>query len=105
MWHTKNAFFPEMQFWSHCYTVVSYQALFRLSVYKIPAVYLSGAKNVCFARYATLVPLLIVKMQNRCSLEDSPYMFYLYKLIAWMLSDMTLIFSRDIFVKHILYVF
>ena len=48
MWHAKNAFFREMQFWSHCYTVVSYQALFRLSVYKIPAVYLSGAKNVCF---------------------------------------------------------
>ena len=44
----KSAFFREMQFWSHCYTVVSYQALFRLSVYKIPAVYLSGAKNVCF---------------------------------------------------------
>ena len=44
----KNAFFREMQFWLHCYTVVSYQALFRLSVYKIPAVYLSGAKNVCF---------------------------------------------------------
>ena len=42
----KNAFFREMQFWLHCYTVVSY--LFRLSVYKIPAVYLSGAKNVCF---------------------------------------------------------
>ena len=54
----KNAFFREMQFWSHCYTVVSYQALFILSVYKIPAVYLSGAKNVCFARYATLVPRL-----------------------------------------------
>ena len=48
MWHTKNAFFREMQFLSHCYTVVSYQVLFRLSVYKIPAVYLSGAKNVCF---------------------------------------------------------
>ena len=44
----KNAFFRKMQFWSGCYTVVSYQALFRLSVYKIPAVYLSGAKNVCF---------------------------------------------------------
>ena len=44
----KNAFSRKMQFWSHCYTVVSYQALFRLSVYKIPAVYLSGAKNVCF---------------------------------------------------------
>ena len=27
---------------------ISYQVLFRLSVYKIPAVYLSGAKNVCF---------------------------------------------------------
>ena len=44
----KNAFFREMQFWSHCYTVISYQALIRLSVYKISAVYLSGAKNVCF---------------------------------------------------------
>ena len=48
MWHTKNAFFREMQFWSHCYTVISYQALFRLPVYKISAVYLSGAKIVCF---------------------------------------------------------
>ena len=48
MWHTKIAFFREMQSWSHCYTVVSYQALFRLSVYKIPAVYLFGAKNLCF---------------------------------------------------------
>ena len=37
----------------------SYQAPFRLSVYKIPAVYLSGAKNVCFCRYATLVPRLL----------------------------------------------
>ena len=44
----KNAFFREMKFWAHCYTVVSYQAQFRLSVCKIPAVYLSGAKNVCF---------------------------------------------------------
>ena len=52
----KNAFFREMQFWSHCYTVVSYQALFRLSVYKIPAIYLSGAKMCVFARYATLIP-------------------------------------------------
>ena len=44
----KKCIFREMQFWSRCYTVVSYQALFRLSVYKIPAVYLSGAKNMCF---------------------------------------------------------
>ena len=55
----KNAFFREMQFWSHGYTVVSYQALLRLSVYKTPAVYLSGAKKMCaFARSATLVPRL-----------------------------------------------
>ena len=44
----KNALFREMQFWSHCYTVISYKVLFRLSEYKIAAVYLSGAKNVCF---------------------------------------------------------
>ena len=44
----KKCIFRELQFWSLCYTVVSYQALFRLSVYKILAIYLSGAKNVCF---------------------------------------------------------
>ena len=49
----KNVFFGKMQFWSHCFTVVSYQALFRLSVYKSPTVYLSGAKMCVFARYAT----------------------------------------------------
>ena len=65
----KNAFFREMQFSSHCYTVVSYQALFRLSVYKIPAVYLSGAKNACFARYATLVPRLKTVYQSRTNDE------------------------------------
>ena len=54
----KNAFFREMQFCSHCYTVVSYQALFRLSVCKIPAVKFSGAKMCVFARSATLVPRL-----------------------------------------------
>ena len=43
----KKCIFREMQFWSHCYTVVSYQALFRQAVCKIPAVNLSGAKNVC----------------------------------------------------------
>ena len=57
--YKKKAFFREIQFWSHCYTVVLYQALFRLSVYKIPAVYLSGAKMCVFARYTTLVPRLI----------------------------------------------
>ena len=55
----KKCIFREMQFWLHCYTVVLYQALFRLLVYKIPAIYLSGAKLCVFALYATLVPRLI----------------------------------------------
>ena len=36
--------FREMQFVSHCYTVVSCQPISRHSVYKISAVYLSGAR-------------------------------------------------------------
>ena len=60
----KNAVFCKMQFWLHCYTEVSYQALFRLSVYKIPTVYLSGAKKCVFARYATLAPRLHVILVN-----------------------------------------
>ena len=36
--------FRKMQFVSHCYTVVSCQPIFRHSVYKISAVYLSGAR-------------------------------------------------------------
>ena len=49
MRHTKKCiFFFKMQFWLHCYTVGSYQALFKLSVYKNPAVYLLGAKILCF---------------------------------------------------------
>ena len=51
----KNAFFADR---SHCYTVVSYQALFRLLVNKIQTVYLSGAKMCVFARHTTLVPRL-----------------------------------------------
>ena len=60
----KNAFFREMQFWSHCYTMVSYQALFRLSVYTIPAVYLSGAKNVCFCMIGEFGSPTILKKNN-----------------------------------------
>ena len=44
----KMHFFREMQFASHCYTVVSYQAPSRLSVYKNSAVYLSGARVTFF---------------------------------------------------------
>ena len=56
----KNAFFREMQFWLQCYTVVSYQALFRLSVFKFSAVYLSGAKNVCFCTIGDFGSLTII---------------------------------------------
>ena len=58
----KNAFSRKMQFWSNCYTVVSYQAPFRLSVYKIPAVYLSGAKNVCFCTIRDFGSRLLIKI-------------------------------------------
>ena len=36
--------FREMQFVSHCYTVVSCQPILRHSIYKNSAVYLSGAR-------------------------------------------------------------
>ena len=36
--------FREMQFVSHCYTVVSCQSILKHSVYKNSAVYLSGAR-------------------------------------------------------------
>ena len=54
MWRTKNAFFREMQFWSHCYTVVSYQAYTKFHPYTFRV-----HKMCVFARYATLVPRLV----------------------------------------------
>ena len=42
--------FREMQFVSHCYTVVSCQPISRHSVYKISAVYPSGARVRLFLR-------------------------------------------------------
>ena len=63
----KKCIFREMQFWSHCYTVVSYQALFRLSVYKIPAVYLSGAKNVCFCTICDFGSPTNIRIYPTCS--------------------------------------
>ena len=50
--------FIEMQFAAHFYTVVSYQALFRLPVYENSAVSKSGAFFCHFARYAISVPQL-----------------------------------------------
>ena len=44
----KDAFFRKMEFWLHCNRVVAYQALCRLSGYKIPGVYLSSATYLCF---------------------------------------------------------
>ena len=74
----KNAFFREMQFWSHCYTVVSYQSLFRLSVYKIPAVYLSGAKNVCFCTIRDFGSPTIVRKCIVCIANNINRNVYMY---------------------------
>ena len=52
----KNAFFREMQFWSHCYTVVSYQALYQYTKFQP---YTFRVQKMCaFARYTALVPRL-----------------------------------------------
>ena len=69
----KNAFFREVQFLSHCYAVVSYQAQFRLSVLKIPAVYLSGAKMCVFALFAILVPRLLWRTNQKRQLVCLEY--------------------------------
>ena len=50
--------FREMQFVSHWYTVVSCQPISRHSVYKISAVYLSGARVRFFKKFAIWVPRL-----------------------------------------------
>ena len=57
----KICIFRKMRFWSHCYTMVSYHALFRQSVYTISAVYLSGAKNVCFCTIGDFDSLLMLQ--------------------------------------------
>ena len=46
--------FSKMQFVSHCYTVVSCSPIFRHSIYKNSAVYLSGAKILCFCMIRNL---------------------------------------------------
>ena len=54
--------FREMQFVSHCYTVVSCQPILKHSVYKNSAVYLSGARvRVFFLKIRDLgSPTIIV---------------------------------------------
>ena len=43
--------FDRMEFVSHCYTVVSYQTIFRHSMHtKKSAVYLSSARLACFCK-------------------------------------------------------
>ena len=83
----KNAFFREMQFWSHCYTVVSYQALFRLSVYKIQAVYHSGAKNVCFCTIRDFgSPTINTQVAKMYNLNVSQcFMYYVILMIYFVL--------------------
>ena len=56
----KMHFFIEMQFAAYFYTVVPYQALFRLPIYKKSAISKSGAIFCHFARYAISVPQLYV---------------------------------------------
>ena len=52
-------------------TVVSYQALFRLSVYKILAAYLSGAKNVCFCTIRDFgSPTINMQMVRKYTVKD-----------------------------------
>ena len=95
----KNAFSRKMQFWSNCYTVVSYQAPFRLSVYKIPAVYLSGAKNVCFCTICdfgspTICHLLLTSSSPKTELQyqkNSPYLTE----VQWDISDLPFVQNKD----------
>ena len=101
----KNAFFREMQFWSHCYTVVSYQALFRLSVYKIPAVYLSGAKNVCFCTIRDFgSPTNVFKglTTNGLYVHCSNVCFDVHNNVAYKSEKKILMFSRQIIIPKIL---
>ena len=91
----KNAIFRERQIWSHCYTVVSYQALFRLSVCKIPAVYLSGAKNVCFCTIRdfgspTMFLCLVFLILSRSFIAASS--FAGKGLTSWLLLVMSIVF-------------
>ena len=72
MWLTKNAFLREMQFWSHCYTVVSYQPLFRPPVCKIPAVYLSGVKKLWFCTIRDFGSPAMRRTQRSASDEAQP---------------------------------
>ena len=62
--------FDEMQFVWHCYTVVSYQMIFRHSMHKKSAVYLSSARVAFFARYVNSIPRLLKNafIKTRCLL-------------------------------------
>ena len=57
--------FREMQFVSHCYTVVSCQLILRHSVYKNSAVYLSGARVRFFLEIRDLgSPTIIINCKK-----------------------------------------
>ena len=61
--------FIEMQFVAYFYTVVPYQALFRLPIYKNSAISKSDAIFCHFARYAISVPQL-------CALKNKAVILY-----------------------------
>ena len=75
MWHAKMHFSAKCN--SLFYTVVSYQALFRLSVYKIPAVHLFGCKKCVFCTIRdfgspTIVQYTLDRYRSICSAIKCP---------------------------------
>ena len=69
----KNAFSQKMQFELLCYTVVSYQLLVRLSIYKNSAVYLSRAKNAFLHDRPLLFPEYKQRWTRQTAKASGPY--------------------------------
>ena len=76
MWHT-NCIFHKIQFRLECYTVVTYQAPFRLAVYKNPAVYPSDAKFMC-----TACKILDFSFPNTSDIGNAKNNIYIYILVS-----------------------
>ena len=71
----KIHFFIEMQFAAHFFTVIPYQALFRLPVYKKSAVGRSGAIFLSFCKIRDFgSPTILINMFS--ALKGSQYYFF-----------------------------
>ena len=103
MWHTKCIFPRKTQFLPHCYTVVPYQALFWLSVYKNPAVYLSGANilRFCtirdFGSTTITFPYGVLGQVWYLIIVSIPDLF----LLSYFLYSPNRLFFQDNFVSHL----